>query len=1488
MKGGFIERAMVEWRIVTAACAVLIAFGVAAFLTMPRQEFPEFTVRQGLVVAVMPGAAAKQVDEQVTRPVENYLFGFKEVNKKKTYSVSKDGQVVVFVEINEDVKGHEAKLFWATLRHGLNELKAQKLPTQVVALVGNNDFGDTSAVLFTVEAEGRSPRDMEKYLQVLETQLRRLPATSKLNRFGAQQEVIRITLDYDRLAKYGIRAASVWSSLQSLGSLPVPARLDRDEIEMPVHVQDVLRSERELEEAVVLVAPTGQHVRLKDIATVRREYGHDDSFIRHNGKTAVVLSVEMLAGNDITAYGKQVDEAIDAAVQDLPPEVKIRRIADQPKVVGSSVGHFLRDFGISVASVIAVTLLLLPLRVASVAALTIPICIVITIGILQMLGLKLEIVSLAGLILVLGMVVDNAIVIIDDHVERLDHGENPWDAAWKSARSLSVPVFTATLAIVAAYVPLAFVLGGMASEFLGSLPTTIAVALGVSLLISVLLVPWMSARLIRRGLKGQKRSGRRSALDVIQGVFNNGLEAAFRHRWLTVLCGVASVVVAVLIASSIPQQMFPKMDRNQFAVEVYLPNGSALARTDELVRRIEKDLMADGRVVDVTAFVGTGSPRFHTLYAPNMPGRHYAQLVVNTTSDETAVDVVSDFESKYAGRVAEGWVKWKQLDLNPGRAPVEVRLSGNDIESIRTVAERIKQPATSIPGVTWVRDDYEDALRSIEVVPDADALSRLGLSPAMLRTSLALGTQGLPIATVWEGDYPVKVIVEDEETARGSFDGLLRQKVSSLWLGASVPLEQVARLEPAWGDGAIIRRNGVPTLTVRLDTRMGVLGSDVQKKVEAIVASLGPTPGVAVDYGSEKEMSADMYPDLGRGLAITVAAIYLILLAQFRRHRLAMLIMGTMPLSLLGAVIGLVVTGYPFGFTAFVGIISLMGIVVRNGIILIGCAEDHRKAGMDKRAAAIAAGKRRMRPIYLTTMAAAIGATPLILSGSTLWGPLGAVTCFGLLVSMILTLFVLPVAYDLVSREHPMGVPGGAGMAVAGVAAALLVLLVPTAARAADGPFTLAQSLDLARKNSSDVQQAQLEVEAARQTKSAAFTKYFPQVSAGAAVIVAKDPFLDVNVPKGNLPVYDGNPANLQTASQFAYFPGMAMSTGNTMTAIGATAMQPVYMGGRIRNGNRLAEVAVDAARINVAMKERDAVAQAEEKYWRVVALKEKEKTLAAFEALLGAITKQVDDGFAAGLLTRNEQLKVELQRNQAAIERVRLESGIKLAARDLRRHLGLSDGDYIDLSDSLASPVDPISLRAQAHGGEDVRPEMQMLQQAVRAEHLKAKLKRGEMLPSLSVGAAVFRLAPESVPTTTNAVAFGALTIPISGLWEASHAAASAERHAEAAEKRLAETRKLISLDVGKSWDDLWVAWQTTALAELGSEQAETNLKEVSDRHKNGLVTFSDVLEAQLLRQKALDKQIDVRSEYWLKRSAFLRAIGRQFVEEKGNGHER
>jgi multidrug efflux pump subunit AcrB/outer membrane protein TolC len=1473
--GGFIERAMDEWRIVVTVIAGLVAIGVQALLTMPRQEFPEFTIRQGLVLGVMPGASSSEVEEQLAKPVEEYLFTYGEVNKAKTYSESANGMLVVHVELREEIKGVDSPAFWVKLRHGLNELRAQKLPPNVVALVGMNDFADTSAVLLALTADGRSPRDLEQYVEVLEKHLRRLEATSKLKRVGLQEEVIRVTVSHERLARYGIRAQTLWATLQGLGHVPAAARLDTETLELPVHVGDIPRSEQEVGDTIVLAQAGGGNVRLKDVATITREYGHDDSLVLHDDQTAVVLSVEMRKLDDIVAYGKKVEAAVAGARRELPPDVKIWRVADQPEVVKHSVGHFMRDFGIAIVSVVLVTMLLLPLRVAAVAAVTIPVCIFITLGILAKLGVELQTVSLAGLIIVLGMVVDNAIVIIDDHVEKLDHGMEVRTAAWKSAREMFIPVFTATIAIIMSYLPFTWFMTGMGGDFLASLPVTIGVALATSMVVATLLVPILTSRFIRQGLHRARAEGdkpaRPSMLDRLQRVYDVTIEGAFRWPILTVGIGVASVAIAILLARSTPQQLFPKLDRAQFAVEISLPPGRPLHETEDVARRVSQALRKDKRVVDVTSFIGTSSPRFHTLYEPRSPARNRAQLVINTIGNEATVDVIRAYEPKLASSYAEGWVRFKRLDLQNSPAPVEARFSGDDLGSLRDLAARVQAYARTIPGVTWVRLDTEEPIQIVEVTPDQDSLARLGLSRTQLALTLAsTSRKGFEIGSIWEGDYRVPVLLADDPRAPMGMEQFRSQYVSSPILTAPVPLEEVAKVQPGWNDGTRIRRNGTPTITVRVDVGNGVLASPVQQKIERFVAGLGPLRDVTVSWGGEAQSMVEQYTPLTMSLLTSIGFINLILLFQFRRHKKALVVMLTMPLSLFGSFLGLKLTGYPFSFTAFLGVISLMGIVVRNGIILVGYAEELHHGGLGLREAAIAAGKRRMRPIFLTSAAAAVGVVPLITSGSMLWGPLGAVTCFGLLLSMILTLFVLPVAYWLMLKSSN----GSSGPAarVVGVAAVILACLAGAPALAQAGPLTLDQVRARAAEQNASVREAKHEIASAQETKKAAYTKYFPQASVTGSAVRSRSPLTKFDLPGASLPVLDASGA---PTGESISVPAMEIEAGKRVTTLSFTAVQPIYMGGRIRNSNRLAELGIDVAREEAAIARRDAVAVAEEMYWRVLQLRERERTLTAYQAMLEQMQKQVDDAVKSGLATRSDALEVAVKRKDAEVDRLKLDSAIRVTARDLRRHIGLPEGDTLELADDLAEPVEPAAAPEERSGGTDRRPEVRQLRRAVRAAELETAIKRADMLPTVSIGATALYNSMSGASTYHDVLAFASVTIPLTGIWEGAHTTRAQEEKRKEAEIRLADGRDQIRIEIEKRWDDLTASWRAVAASQLAVEQAEVDLREESDKWQNGLTEFSDLLEAQVYLHRAQDHLTDARTQYWLDSTAYARAVG-------------
>lgn len=1015
-KKSIIELALKYKQVPITLTVFMCLAGIYATFTMPRQEFPEFKVRQGLVIAALPGASSRQVDEQLAKPLQNYLFGFKEVDRSKTYSLSKEGQTVTFLEVNPNIK--EPEIFWSKLRLGLNDFKAQ-LPPQVAVLVGNNDFGDASAVLLTITSKTRSYRELEYYLEKLEDKFRANPAVSKVKHFGLQKEQITIYADPARLAHYGVKTPMLISALQLEGMLGYGGSVKGPDLELPIHLPPRFNSEADVAEQIVYAAPNGAIVRVKDVARVVREYDVENSYIEADGNRALVLSMEMRFGHNIVKFGKEVDSILADFKRDNPADIEITKVADMPGVVSTSITHFFRDFGMAILSVILVTVLLLPRRVATVAAITIPICVFQTMGILELFGVELNTVSLAMLVVVLGMIVDNAIVVIDNHVEKLDHGIDVREAAWTSAQELAVPVFTATLAIICAFLPMPFFMTGMAKDFLGPMPVTVAAALTVSMAVAMLLVPILSFTFIKTGLhpEGKVKTGP-SLLDRLQAFYNAHLEKSMQNPKRSVALGAAAILAGGMIFLLIPQQTFPTLERNQFALEIYFPEGTALEKNAVTTRKIAAILRGDGRIKDVTSFIGTSSPRFHTLYAPQIPAKNYSQLIVNTKSYKDTIAVLKEYDPKYRDAFPGAHLRWKELSFLSAEAPIEVRISGDSVGEVKAFAEEVRKTMVSDKDITWLRDDYRGTLLSADLDLDREAANRLGITRGLLGASAAMNRGGLPVSTIWEGDYPREVVMKYDREKSSAPEKLEDQYVSGLLTPRPVLLRQVAKLRPGFSEGQIVRRNGRITLTMRADVTIGKLAAPVFGRITKKIEALAKPPSIEINYGGEQEQRIETFTPMVKSLLASIVLIFLILLFQFRNVRLAILIMATMPLSIIGGVLGLALIGYPFGLTAFVGFIGLFGMTIRNGIILISYAHELEAKGLSVSEAATKAGERRLRPIFLTASAAAVGVIPLITSGSSLWGPLGTVICFGLIGATILTLLVLPAAYALYGEKQ--------------------------------------------------------------------------------------------------------------------------------------------------------------------------------------------------------------------------------------------------------------------------------------------------------------------------------------------------------------------------------------------------------------------------------------------------------------------------------------
>ena len=1005
---------MRNFRITFLIVGCLFVFGIYALARIPKQEFPEYTIRQGVVVGIYPGATAEEVEEQLAKPLEQFLMTYKEVKRAKTTSTSQNGMCYVMVELNDDVNDKDE--VWSKVKHGLAAFKMQ-LPAGVAAVVTNDDFGDTSALLITLESDTRSYRELKGYMDDLSDRLRRIESVSNLRPYGVQQEQISVYADPERLAAYGIGEKTLSAALAAQGLTPLGGSVSNAETETPIHIAPSLAGEREVAEQIVWSDPEGHVLRVKDVARVVREYDDPDSYIRNNGHRCVLLSLEMQAGNNIVEYGREVDEVLHAFIEEeLPADVSVQRIADQAKVVGDSVHSFLRDLFVAMAIIIVVMMLLFPLRSAIVAALTIPMSTFISVGMMYLCGIPLNTVTLAALVVVLGMIVDNSIVVIDGYLDYLGRGHSRWFAAVESAREFFPSLLLATICICMIFYPILFTMTGMMGDFLTWFPWTITINLMVSLLLAVMVIPFLEILIIPA--VHVRRDGRRSFTDRVHDVYRRVLAWTFRHGWLTISLGAASVVVSLLIATQLKFRMVPFADRDQFAVEIYLRPDTPLERTGAVADSVYRALRADDRVKSVTSFVGCSSPRFQMSYAPQIAGKNYAQFIVNTTSVDDTESILDEYADAWADRFPEAYVKFKQLDYQ-NVPSLEFRFYGSDIDSLRAAADRLMARMRQMPELQWVHTDYEDPRAIAEVRLDPVTASQLGITRTVVAANMALASGDVAVGSVWEGDYRLPVVLKrDARLGERSLSDIGDTYVSSPVPGVSVPLRQIADVEPAWSQSKIVHRNGMRCITVTADLKRGANAMRMTSRISRMLKDEIPLPpGVETELGGAHEFDAETLPPIAAGLSISLVIIFFFILVNFRKFGITLVVMASMSLCLFGAMVGLWIADFTIGLTSVLGFITLLGMIVRNVILMYQHAEDKRKVcHWSGKLAAYDAGKRRMVPIFLTTATTAVGVVPMMLGGSTFWAPVGVTIFAGGIGSLILVVTILPVLYSKIYK----------------------------------------------------------------------------------------------------------------------------------------------------------------------------------------------------------------------------------------------------------------------------------------------------------------------------------------------------------------------------------------------------------------------------------------------------------------------------------------
>ena len=1446
--------------------AIFVAIGMHAFFDMPRTEDPYITIRTGLVLAQYPGATAQQVEKQVTKTLEKHIFKFPEVRKDKTFSTSRHGLVIINVELEDRVT--DADSFWAKLRHEMNETRAVELPAGVRGPIVNSDFGDTVAMLIAVHGPRYGYRELRDHVDRIQDELRQIRAIGKMACYGEQPEQVWITGSLERLSQYLTDPLQVIRALQQRNVITGAGDVDAGTARVPLRTTGVFNSEEEIRDVLVGISASGQPVYVRDFATVERRYVDPTFLVRHNGQPCILLSIEMQQGENIVHLGEQIASVFSRLESLLPPDVALDLIADQPSVVKSRINTLSHEIMLAIGSVILVTIILLPIRVALISAVAIPVTLLTTLGIMNAFGLQLHQVSIAALIVVLGIVVDDAIVIADNYVELLDHEVPAADVAWRSASDVVVPVFTATVTIICSFLPLLILTGAM-GEFIEALPLTVAIALSVSFVVALMLTPILCRFFIRQGInsrKGDKASAhgkRPSVLDLLQRGYGRTIVVLMRHKVLAVTIGIVAIGLGIVLFDHVPRQFFPTAERNQFVIDVWMRQGTRIEATDEAVRRIEACLASQPAIVQYASFIGQSAPRFYYNVNPQQPDPAYAQLVVMSQSARETPKLVGRLRRVLASTVPEAMVVVKELQQgHVMEAPVEIRISGESIETLKRLATSVEHILMDVPSAQFVhRDFYNDAFM-VDVDIDDELANRLGLTNASVAQTLSGAFDGLPVSMFWEGDRPVTIVLRLVEDERSSFADIKNTYVTSPVTHASVPLRAIGELRPEWETSRIVRRNGVRTITVRSFVRPGYYASDLLKTVQPLIEAISLPAGYQVDYGGEKRNQDDTFPQMLGALGISLLTIFLVLLLQFRNISEPLIIMASIPLMLPGGVLGLILTGNAFGFTAFMGFISLCGIVVRNAIILVDYIKAKIAEGHSLEQAAIEAGQRRLRPIFLTSMAAAVGVTPMILSGSSLWSPLASVIAMGLIVSMFFTLLVVPALYVLIRRR-----------AVNRIAPAALVVFVgllfagPGPARADTVRLGLGEAVELAVRQNAALLIQRAKVRENEEKGAATRADYFPRLSNDALYTVLSDSQI-VSLPAGSL----GNVPGLGA------FPmeTMEIDQGTNSTFVNTlTLRQPLTQLLKVGAAERIAVADLRIAEADLCKAETDVALLAKKLYCGLLLAAEQKDVARAGILAADARIKEYGDAVAAGTVmdvaVRGARVK-RLQARQAL-----LAADIQIADLDM------------ELSDLIGLPLDTqLELTDTCPRSESIRPEAAYIEQAFGLNpELRAAMKavnkadgaidaaRYDYIPDIGLfGSYIYQ---DGVPFVKRSIGAAGVMMKWDLFDWGKRQAVVAQRRAQLTQARLnlERLKRRITVDVGKAYRKLTQTSEILAVAEAAFALQDERLRIGDDQHQTGLITDAARAELMVEHAQAGFDRLKARIGHFLAQAELQRAVG-------------
>lgn len=992
--------------------AVLLTFGIFSFTHMGRMEDPDFTMRTMVVGVSWPGASPQQMSDQVTDKLEEKLRDLPGVDYTKSFT---DGsKSVIYINLKEDLPSNKIRPAWEEARNMIND-EWKSLPSGVQGPSINDRFDDVYGTIYALSGDEFSYEEKRQQAEDLKRQLLSVPNVKKITLIGVQEKSLDVTINKDKLASYQVSTQQLLTALKQQSAMVPAGMINTDTNNVYLRINGVFDSVDAVKNMPVRI--NNQTIRLGDIADVTMTYKDPSSpQFYYEGNPAIGIAISMDAGGNNIEFGKAIDTKLKELKTTIPAGLSVDQVSNQPHIVKESIGDFSQSLFEAIAIVLLVSFASLGIRTGIVVALTIPVVVSTTFVLMYENGIYLHKVSLGALILALGLLVDDAIIVVEMMSVKLEEGFNHWRAATFAYESTAFPMLSGTLITCAGFLPLALA-EGMVAEFTKSLSIVVFMALILSWIASVLVSPVLGYKIIEnKAEKPESEWTRRDHImhrlkTVFYARFESLLHWALGHHKAVLLLTLGAFILSLLSFPLIKQEFFPSSTRSEIIVSMQFPQSSSIDYTQNQAKSLDALLKDNEHIDHFTTYVGEGSPRFVLTLEPELPRANFMQTIIVTKSLEDRDALFKDLQDQLNDQYPSALINMQFVQIGPpSKYPVMLRVSGPDASEVKTIANDVKAKMQEDKDLHNIAFDWPDTEPVAQIHIDPDKARLLGINSYAVSLHLQSLLSGTKSGEYYEGNQTIPVTFRLSGNENHNLAALSSLPIQT-GNGSYVPLSQIATISMSQEEGIIWHRNMMPTISFHANVGPGVLGNAKTKEIYNKLAEYRqdlPT-GYTIDLDGSAEKSVTAVQKLLVPMPIMLFAIMTILMFQLKRIALMFMALFTAPLGLIGVVLALNITRTPLGFMAILGIIALSGMIIRNSIILLDQIEIHRAEGQSAREAIINSATLRFRPIMLTAIAAILGMIPLM--GSVFWSPLAIAFSGGLLVATILTLIVLPVMY---------------------------------------------------------------------------------------------------------------------------------------------------------------------------------------------------------------------------------------------------------------------------------------------------------------------------------------------------------------------------------------------------------------------------------------------------------------------------------------------